>query len=163
MMLYHNIMNSDHKRVARKVLAKQTKSNHKNTMIAKLQQITQELGVKIKNVESMSKSKLKKQVKGKMGKSIEERTKQEIINKTNARTIVEVKWQRKKYLQECDSDKIKNVIKIRRHMLQVNCNYKKDNTNTICPLCKKSEDTTEHLLEKQQRRMGIGNKDLKKK
>ena len=39
MMLYHNIMNSDHKRVARKILAEQTKSNHKNTIISKLKQI----------------------------------------------------------------------------------------------------------------------------
>ena len=28
-MLYHNIMNSDHKRVAKKILAEKTKSNHK--------------------------------------------------------------------------------------------------------------------------------------
>ena len=48
MMLYHNIMNSDHKRVARKILAEQAKSNHKNTMISKAQQIAQEIGQKIK-------------------------------------------------------------------------------------------------------------------
>ena len=32
-------------------------------------------------------------------------------------------------------------------MWQVNCNYKRDNTDTKCPLCQKSEDTTEHVLE----------------
>ena len=147
MMLYHNIMNSDHKRIARKILVEQTKSNNKNTMISKVQQIAQEIGVKLKNVENMSKSKWKKQVKEKIGKSIEERTKQEMTNKTKARTIIEDKWERKKYLQECDSETIKDVIKIRLHMWQVNCNYKRDNTDTKCPLCKKLEDTTEHVLE----------------
>ena len=44
-------------------------------MISKVQQIAQEIGVKIKNVENMRKSKCKKQVKGKIGKSIEEKTK----------------------------------------------------------------------------------------
>ena len=39
MMLYHNIMNSDHKRVSRKILAEKAKSNHKNTMISKVKQI----------------------------------------------------------------------------------------------------------------------------
>ena len=34
MMLYYNIMNSDHKRVATKILAEQTKRNHKNTMMS---------------------------------------------------------------------------------------------------------------------------------
>ena len=45
----------------------------------------------------MSKSKQQKQVKGKIGKSIEERTKQEITNKATTRTIIEDKWERKKY------------------------------------------------------------------
>ena len=45
----------------------------------------------------MSKSKWKKQVKEKIGKSIEKRTKQRMANKTNARTIVEDKWEKKKY------------------------------------------------------------------
>ena len=54
MMLYHNIMNSDHKRVARKIIAEQAKSNHKNTMISKVKQIAQEIRLKIKNVENMS-------------------------------------------------------------------------------------------------------------
>ena len=69
-------------------------------MISKLQQIAQEIGVKLKNVEDMSKSKWKKQVKEKIGKSVEERTKQEMANKTKTRTIMENKWERKKYLQE---------------------------------------------------------------
>ena len=32
-------------------------------------------------------------------------------------------------------------------MWQVNCNYKRDNTDTKCPLYQKSEDTTERVLE----------------
>ena len=67
-------------------------------MISKIQQIEQEIGLKIKNIENMSKSKWKKQVKDKIRNSIEERTKQEMANKTKARTIVEDKWERNKYL-----------------------------------------------------------------
>ena len=32
-------------------------------------------------------------------------------------------------------------------MWQVNCNYKRNNTDTKYPLHKNSEDTTEHVLE----------------
>ena len=78
----------------------------------------------------MSKSKWKMQVKGKIGKSVKERTKQEMANKTKAKTIVEDKWERKKYLQECDVDTIKDMIKIMLHMWQVNFNYRRDNTDT---------------------------------
>ena len=95
----------------------------------------------------MSKSKWKKQVKEKIRKSIEERTRQEMANKAKARIIVEDKWEKKKYLQEYDSDTMKDVIKIRLHMWQVNCNYKTHNTDTECPFCQKSEDTTKHVLE----------------
>ena len=42
-MIYHNIMNSNHKRLAREILAEQAKSNHKNTMISKVQQIAQKI------------------------------------------------------------------------------------------------------------------------
>ena len=100
-------MNSDHKRVARKNIGRKTKSNHKNTMISKVQQITQEIRMKIKNVESMSKSKWKKQMKEKIGKSIDERAKQEMTNKTKAKAIAEDKWYRKKNLQKCHSNTIK--------------------------------------------------------
>ena len=59
-------MNSDYKRVARKILAEQAKSDHKDITISKVQQIAQEIGLKIKNVENISKSKWKKQVKEKI-------------------------------------------------------------------------------------------------
>ena len=41
-------MNSDHKRIAKKIIAEQAKSNHKNTMIAKVKKIAQEIGLKKK-------------------------------------------------------------------------------------------------------------------
>ena len=50
MMLYHNIMNGDRKRITRRILVEQTKSNHKNTMISKVQQITQDFRVKLNYV-----------------------------------------------------------------------------------------------------------------
>ena len=32
-------------------------------------------------------------------------------------------------------------------MWEVNCNYKRDNTDTKCLLCKESKGITEHVLE----------------
>ena len=131
-------------------------------MISRVQQIAHEIGVKLKNVENISKSKWKKQVKGKIGKSKEERTKQEMTNKTKARTVIENKWERKKYLQECDSNTIKDVIKIRLNMWQVSCNYKRKNIDTKYPLCKKSEDTTEYVLEYERDKKFILSKENRK-
>lgn len=52
-------------------------------MILKVQQTAQEIGMKMNNVENMSKSKQKKQMKEKIGNSVEERTKQKLVNKTS--------------------------------------------------------------------------------
>ena len=52
-------------------------------MILKVQQTAQEIGMKMNNVENMSKSKQKKQMKEKIGNSVEERTKQKVVNKTS--------------------------------------------------------------------------------
>ena len=68
MMSYHTIMNSDHKVVSRKTLAEKTKCNHNNTIISNVEKMEQKIGVKIKYVKSMSKSKRNEQVKEKMKK-----------------------------------------------------------------------------------------------
>ena len=48
-----------------------------------LKNTAQEIGMKMKNVENMSKSKQKKQMKEKIGNSIEERTRQKMVNETS--------------------------------------------------------------------------------
>ena len=65
-------------------------------MISKAQQIAQETGVENKNVESMSQSKWKSQMKQKVKQLTEERAKQKMINVTKTRTIREEKWEMKK-------------------------------------------------------------------
>ena len=59
----------------------------------------------------MSKSKWKKQMKGKIGKTIEERTNQKMANKTKTGTIIEDKWEGKKHLHECDVTQQKMRLK----------------------------------------------------
>ena len=82
-------MNSDYKRVARKILAEQTKSDHKNTMIWKVQQIAQEIRLKIKKYGEHEQIQMDK-VGGRKNRKVNCRKKK-------------AKWERKKYLQECDS------------------------------------------------------------
>ena len=69
------------------------------------------------------------------------------LKKTKCVIINTAKEPEELIVEDSDSDTIKDVIKKRLHMWQVNCSYKRDNTDTKCPLCKKSEDATEHVLE----------------
>ena len=49
-------------------------------------------------------------------------------------------------IKKCESSTIKDVIKIRLHMWNTKCNYKRNESHTTCPLCKTEEDTTEHIM-----------------
>ena len=40
-------------------------------------------------------------------------------------TIQNDKWERKQYIEKCESDAIKDVMEIRLHMWNTKCNYKK--------------------------------------
>ena len=44
-------------------------------------------------------------------------------------------------ISKCESDTIKDVIKIRLHMWNTKCNYKRIRSDTTCPLCKTEEGT----------------------
>ena len=67
-----------------------------------------------------------------------------------------------------NTDDIKDTLKIRLHMWEVRKNYPKDNTDTICPICRKEEDKTEHVLdcevelEKEKDTIGSSNIDHRK-
>ena len=53
---------------------------------------------------------------------------------------------RKQYIKKCESNTIKDVIKIRLHMWNTKCNDKRNESETTSLLCKAEEDTTEHTV-----------------
>ena len=53
----------------------------------------------------------------------------------------------KEYIKNGNADDLKDILKIRLHMWDVKKNYPKNDTDTICPICRKEEDTTEHVLD----------------
>ena len=50
--------------------------------------------------------------------------------KTKARKKTKNKSWRKKYFLKCDIDTLKNLIKVRLHMWEVNYNHKRENADT---------------------------------
>ena len=48
-------------------------------------------------------------------------------------------------IKKCESNTIKGVIKIRLHKQNTKYNYKKNESDTTCPLCK-TENITEHIM-----------------
>ena len=66
-------------------------------------------------------------------------------NKTKQRTVREGKWERKECIATCDSNLIKDIIKIRLHMWELEKNYPREE-DTKCPIRNQKEGRTEHVL-----------------
>ena len=93
---------------------------------------------------------MEKKVKGKAIDRIRKRMKEHREKKTKCRTLRNEKWERKQHIKNCESNSIKDVIKIRLHMWNTKCNYERNESDTTCPLCKTEGDTTVHIMVRQE-------------
>ena len=73
---------------------------------------------------------------------------EEIAGRTKCGTIENDKWGRKEYRKESNSGTIKDIIKIRLHMWELEANYGQKGLDNRCPVCQSERDTTEYVLER---------------
>ena len=118
-MLYHNIINSIKYRLVKQIIQEQRTQNHPNTFYEKVRTTANELNIKLEQVVIMKRSKWKRTAKDKVQNQTQETVEKEMENKTKLRTVREDKWERKEYITTCDSDLVKNIIKIRLHMWEL--------------------------------------------
>ena len=95
----------------------------------------------------MKKSAWKRTIKYKVLNEIQERVEKEMENKTKLRTVREDKWGRKEYIASCDSDLVKDIVKLKLQMWELKKNYPREEEVMKCTICSQKEDTTEHMLE----------------
>ena len=89
---------------------------------------------------------MEKKVKGKVIDRI-----RKSMKKAKCHTLQNDKWVRKQYIKKCEGNTIKDAIKIRLHMWSTKWNYKRNESDTTCPLCQTEEDTTECIMVCQER------------
>ena len=146
-MLYHNIINSNKDRLVKQIVQEQRAQNHQNTFCGKVRTIAEELNIKLEAAVTMKKSEWKRTIKDKVQNKIQERVEKEMENKTKLRTVRENKWERKEYIATCDSDLVKDIIKIRLYLWELKKNYPREEEDIKCPIYTQREDTTDHVLE----------------
>ena len=91
----------------------------------------------IDQAEQMKKSTWKNGVKTKLKKKIQQRLTDDFKKKSRAKTIQNNKQQMKEYIKKGNTDDLKDM-----YMWNVEKNYSRNDTDTICPICRKEEDTT---------------------
>ena len=89
---------------------------------------------------------MEKESKRESNRQDKKKMKEDMHEKTKCCTIQNGKWERKQYIKKCESNIIKDVMKIRLHMWNTKCNYKRNESDTRSPLCRTEEDTTENIM-----------------
>ena len=91
LMLYHNLINSDERRVAKVIVQEQEKRGHKENWYGNLREESEKIGLNVseQNVKGKIKSVWKKEIKEKIKESVKEERKIETDRKKKLRFIRE--------------------------------------------------------------------------
>ena len=145
-MLYHNITNSDDRRLMKQVVEIQQQDPQMGTWFRNLKLEAGRYGVDLNQAKQQRKEKWKAEVKKSIHQTTEIRIKEEAGSKTKLRTVCNDEYKMKEYLKVVDPKEAAEIMKIRLHMVQVAANYKNKKHIELCPMCNKEDDTTEHLF-----------------
>ena len=148
MLVLHQIVISDEKRLLKKIIEEQIDEDHKCWYSGvKIIMEMYLINDTITNIKEMSKSEWKKIIKERITKVIKGENTKYIETHTKLR-FLHGKGEKWMYFHNLKINEIKLIMEVRLNMVKVKSNFKNlYGDNLICDLCKSSEDTTEHLFE----------------
>ena len=164
LMLYHNIVNSDERRIVKKVIEEQRKMDREGTWFDGIKKILEKYGINDTTKEDL-KSTWKKKVKTRIAEETEKHLRVVCQEKSKARTVLKSDYEMKQYLKETRASQATRILMARLHMIQLPCNYKKEEEDKRCPLCQTANIRTEHyfhcaMTEKLRKSWGTTETDL---
>ena len=144
LMLYHNIVTSDERRVMKKVLEIQRTWKRSTTWFASIMREIETYEIELDARKSL-KSSWKKDVKEKINVKMEEDIIERCKNMSKARTILNDTYSRKEYLNVVSLHDSKKILKTRLYMNRIPGNYRGKGEG-ICQLCKEKKGNVEHYF-----------------
>ena len=146
-IFYHSIMNSDNKRLCKRILIEQESMDDEDTFFMDVKSMATSIGLHIDTILKSSKEVLKKILKVRINDMMLKSVDQSLHMKKLRFVRRPQKFERKKYLSEMDGKAAMQVIRTRLNMLPIYGNFKGDVTlPRLCPWCEEADDTTEHIL-----------------
>ena len=142
LMLYHNIITSDNKRVIKKIIKVQEEKRRSTTWYASVRQEMSTYNIEISPEESL-KSKWKKEVKQKINTKMEQEIREHCRGKTKGRTVIDDEYERKEYLDVLNLEEARKILRMRMHMSKIPGNYKGRGEGK-CTLCQEEKGNMEH-------------------
>ena len=144
LMLYHNIINSDERRIIKKLLEIQQKEDRETTWHGNLMKIVKKYGIELHPTNS-SKSQWKKHVKTKIAEEVEKENKKRCSEMKKGRLVKDDEHKKKEYLTKTSVQDMKSILKVRLQMNRIPANFK-GGTGGMCPLCEGEEGNLEHYF-----------------
>ena len=144
LMLYHNIVKSDERRVIKKSLEIQKKEDRPTTWYSSIQDEMNEYDIKL-DVGNSSKSQWKNHVKKKITTKDEKVVRRKCFEMSKGRTIRSNAYGKKEYLGKVSLGMTRKILKYRTHMIVIPGNYKA-RTEGECLMCRVNKGTTEHYF-----------------
>ena len=115
LMLYQNIMNSDDRRVVKKLVEEQKKMDREGTWMDGVEKIMERYDIEDTASEDL-KSTWKSKVKKKIAEATEEDLRVSCMGKSKARTVLTGVYERKGYLDETTISQASQILMARMHM-----------------------------------------------
>lgn len=147
-MLLQNILQSDDRRLCKRMILDQKEEQEDGTFYMETKKILGRYEVDIDEIADMTKSKLKDRLKTKMKEKMTEHINKAADQMKKLRFIQPGQFERQEYVKKLSGFACLETMKTRLNMLPVYGNFKADLTlERLCPYCKAEDDTTEHIIE----------------
>jgi len=146
LMLYRLLMCSEEDRLAKRVLLEQRNMVEHNNWLKGVIEMARELKLNLDEAVAVTKEKWKKCVKAKIQQAIEQRF--ERMQEGGGKLRLIPYFGRKRYIVECESRVVQKIVKLRCRMSDIKENYKNKyrEVGMVCRLCKRTEETLEHVF-----------------
>ena len=146
LMLYHHLIHSDEKRIARQLVINQKERNEVNwyTGVKEWLNILK-METDVNKIIGITKSMWKKTLKIKLEEVIREVVKEKKKTMKKLRFINDFKKQ--EYLSKYSMAVVSKIMNIRLNMVEVAGNFKRKDEDERCRACREEKETTEHVIE----------------
>jgi hypothetical protein len=155
-MLLHQIITSNDHRFLKEVIEQQISNTWKGCWMEQTSEMCNRQGITTETIRTLTKEQLKRSLKKNINRRLDEHIKNEAQEKTKLRFCSNFKRNLYTMTGNLTFNNIKSIMKLRLNMLELKSNYKGNNQNETCDLCKIEKDTTEHLFECKEIKRQVG-------
>ena len=155
LMLYHNIMNSNHERIARQIIQQQQAYQISGGFYSQVQESAKCLLVNKEQLHhyQVRKCQWKNMVQYGTSKKLEKEIATVTEEMTKLRSIKKSQLKESAYVRKCSLTELTELLKLRLHMTPLKCNY---GSKSKCKICMLAEESDEHMLECPAARIKVG-------